>query len=127
VTNETERGQINGIEEANRAQMVNPVANPPGLNQQVVAQDITVLPSYMFKLSKARAGTTYLPLDLKTVCEAWTIMQQLGKPGEFQSTFYPSDLECHDAVDHVPQMQTEAINQYAVYARKYAVGYMDKN
>lgn len=111
------------MEWADQGQKANPVSIPTGLNQQIVAQEITVLPSFLFKLSKATARTRYAPLDLKSVREAWTIIQHLGKPGEFWSTIHPSDDECQDAVDHVQMMQNEIVNDYTGYAKKYAVRY----
>jgi hypothetical protein len=85
------------------------------------------LPSFLFKLSKPTRNSRYKPLDMLTVREAWGIVQQLGEPGEFRSTINPSDAECQNAIDHIRKMKEDITSEYTVYAKQYAVRYMNEH
>jgi hypothetical protein len=98
---------------------------PSLVNQSVVRQSLTVIPSFLFKLSTPTASTVYKEIDISTVREAWGIVQRLGAPNEFCTTINPTELECQNAVDHIRYMRKEISKEYTRYAKLIAVRYMN--
>jgi hypothetical protein len=127
VTNETTRTDMNLIQPTNGHKTSPSNRLPPSLRKQVVNQAWIDIPSFLCKLSKPTRTTTYKPLDILTVREAWEIIQRLGSPGEFRSTINPSETECHDAIDHVRKMKEDITSEYTVYAKQYVVRYMNEH
>lgn len=123
VTNETSRTNMNQEQPTNH-HSTQPSDHPTtSLRQQAWIE----LPSFLFKLSKPTRNSRYKPLDMLTVREAWGIVQRLGEPGEFRSTINPSDAECQNAIDHIRKMKEDITSEYTVYAKQYAVRYMNEH
>jgi hypothetical protein len=122
VTDETSRTNMNQEQPINQH---TPPSDqlPTSLRQQAWIE----LPSFLFKLSKPTRTSRYKPLDMLTVREAWGIVQRLGEPGEFRSTINPSDEECQNAIDHIRKMKEDSTSKYTVYAKQYAVRYMNEH
>jgi hypothetical protein len=127
VTNQTTRTDMNRIQPSNGHQTSPSNQLPSSLRQQVVNQAWIDIPSFLFKLSKPTRTTTYKPLDILTVREAWEIIQCLGSPGEFRSTINPSETECQDTIDHIRKMKEYITSEYTVCAKQYAVRYMNEH
>jgi hypothetical protein len=61
-----------------------------------------------------------LPTSLRQQAWIW-----LGEPGDFRSTINPSDEECQNAIDHIRKIKEDVTSKYTVYAKQYAVRYMN--
>ena len=85
VTNDTHTYRVNKNSATSRsiAAMAHISMHPSFVDQRVVRQLLTVIPSFLFKLSTPTASTVYKEIDISTVREAWGIVQRLGAPNKF--------------------------------------------
>jgi hypothetical protein len=81
VTNDTRTYRVNDNSATRRSNVAMAhISMHPSFVDQPVRQPLTVIPSFLFKLSTPTASTVYKEIDISTVQEAWGIVKRLGAP-----------------------------------------------